>query len=176
MGLTTNGYLRATVHRVVTPPAGVERFSVPFFFSAQLDATIPLLDLPEELAAEARGPASDPDNPLFRDVGVNVLKSRLLHWSKQIEAAVSDDQQKPFSTGDHDLAVARMTGSFWLRHKFLTSWVDCYRTGTGVDADRDGHVWCRDCNDGAAGQHPGAAEICGNDVDENCNGRKDDCP
>lgn len=75
--LASNGYLRATVHRVVTPPAGVERYSVPFFFSARLDATIPLLDLPEELAAEATGPASDPDNPLFRDVGVNVLKSRL---------------------------------------------------------------------------------------------------
>ncbi|TIV62927.1 MAG: isopenicillin N synthase family oxygenase, partial [Mesorhizobium sp.] len=66
-----------TVHRVVTPPAGIERISVPFFFSARLDATIPLLDLPEELAAEARGPASDPDNPLFRNVGTNVLKSRL---------------------------------------------------------------------------------------------------
>lgn len=75
--LASNGYLRATVHRVVTPPTGVERYSVPFFFSARLDATIPLLDLPEELAREARGPASDPDNPLFRDVGVNVLKSRL---------------------------------------------------------------------------------------------------
>ncbi|TIX81884.1 MAG: isopenicillin N synthase family oxygenase, partial [Mesorhizobium sp.] len=35
------------------------------------------LTLPEELAAEARGPASDPDNPLFRDAGTNVLKSRL---------------------------------------------------------------------------------------------------
>lgn len=75
--LASNGYLRATVHRVVTRPAGVERISVPFFFSARLDATIPLLSLPEELAAEARGPASDPDNPLFRDVGTNVLKSRL---------------------------------------------------------------------------------------------------
>ncbi|TIP77448.1 MAG: isopenicillin N synthase family oxygenase, partial [Mesorhizobium sp.] len=69
--LASNGYLRATVHRVVTPPAGVERISIPFFFSARLDATIPLLTLPEELAAEARGPASDPDNPLFRDVGTN---------------------------------------------------------------------------------------------------------
>ncbi|MER9394745.1 MULTISPECIES: isopenicillin N synthase family oxygenase [unclassified Mesorhizobium] len=75
--LASNGYLRATVHRVVTPPAGVERISVPFFFSARLDATIPLLNLPEELASEARGPASDPDNPLFRNVGTNVLKSRL---------------------------------------------------------------------------------------------------
>jgi isopenicillin N synthase-like dioxygenase len=75
--LASNGYLRATVHRVVTPLAGVERISVPFFFSARLDATIPLLGLSEELAAQARGPASDPDNPLFRDVGINVLKSRL---------------------------------------------------------------------------------------------------
>lgn len=75
--LASNGYLRATVHRVVTPPAGIERLSVPFFFSARLDASIPLLDLPSNLAAEARGPASDPENPLFRNVGTNVLKSRL---------------------------------------------------------------------------------------------------
>jgi isopenicillin N synthase-like dioxygenase len=75
--LASDGYLRATVHRVITPPAGVERISVPFFFSARLDATIPLLALPEELAAQSRGAASDPDNPLFRDVGTNVLKSRL---------------------------------------------------------------------------------------------------
>lgn len=106
---------------------------------------------------------------------VEVLKSRLARWSNQIEGAVNDDHQKPFSTGDHDLAVAHMTGSFWLRQKFLTSWVDCYRTGKGVDADGDGYLWCRDCNDGAADQNPGAAEICGNAVDENCNGRKDDC-
>lgn len=75
--LASNGYLRATNHRVVTPPEGVVRYSVPFFFSARLDATIPFLELPEDLAHEARGPSSDPDNPLFRDVGVNVLKSRL---------------------------------------------------------------------------------------------------
>jgi isopenicillin N synthase-like dioxygenase len=75
--LASNGYLSATVHRVVAPPPGIERYSVPFFFSARLDATIPLFDLPPELAGEARGPASDPRNPLFRDVGLNVLKSRL---------------------------------------------------------------------------------------------------
>ncbi|PZO80602.1 MAG: 2-oxobutyrate oxidase [Mesorhizobium amorphae] len=75
--LASNGYLRATVHRVATPPEGVERISVPFFFGARLDATIPLVDLPDELAVQATGPASDPDNPLLRDVGFNVLKSRL---------------------------------------------------------------------------------------------------
>ncbi|BAB54513.1 msr9113 (plasmid) [Mesorhizobium japonicum MAFF 303099] len=36
-----------------------------------------LLNLPEALAAEPRGPASDPDNPLLRDIGTNVLKCRL---------------------------------------------------------------------------------------------------
>lgn len=75
--LASNGYLKATIHRVQTPPAGVERFSVPFFFSARYDAEIPLLDLPPELAAEAQGPTSDPANPLFRNVGSNVLKTRL---------------------------------------------------------------------------------------------------
>lgn len=95
--LASNGYLKATVHRVVTPPAGVERISVPFFFSARLDATIPLLELPEELAGEARGPASDPENPLFRNVGTNVLKSRLRshpdvarrHYADLLETGIS---------------------------------------------------------------------------------------
>jgi hypothetical protein len=33
--------------------------------------------LPTALLREARGPASDPLNPLFRDVGWNYLKGRL---------------------------------------------------------------------------------------------------
>ncbi len=75
--LASNGYLRATVHRVVTPPAGTDRLSIPFFFGARLDATIPVLTLPPDLAAEQRGLTQDPHNPLFREVGRNQLKSRL---------------------------------------------------------------------------------------------------
>ncbi|MDR3375344.1 MAG: 2-oxoglutarate and iron-dependent oxygenase domain-containing protein [Ancalomicrobiaceae bacterium] len=75
--LATNGYVRADVHDVVAPPPGVERFSVAFFLSAFYEATVPLLDLPEELAAQKRGLTSDPLNPLFREVGRNHLKSRL---------------------------------------------------------------------------------------------------
>lgn len=75
--LATNGYLRATVHRVISPPAGTERISIAFFLGAQLDAQVPLYQLPEPLAAEALGPTSDPANPLIRDVGWNYLKGRL---------------------------------------------------------------------------------------------------
>ncbi|MNH05149.1 2OG-Fe(II) oxygenase superfamily protein [compost metagenome] len=75
--LATNGYLRATVHRVETPPAGSDRLSIAFFLGARLDAVVPLYQLPAQLAAEAQGPASDPHNPLFRDVGFNYLKGRI---------------------------------------------------------------------------------------------------
>jgi isopenicillin N synthase-like dioxygenase len=75
--LASNGYLKATLHRVTSPVAGVERYSCAFFMAAQLDATVPLLQLPAHFAAEAKGPASDPRNPLFYQVGQNVLKGRL---------------------------------------------------------------------------------------------------
>ncbi|RBH56514.1 MULTISPECIES: isopenicillin N synthase family oxygenase [Pseudomonas] len=75
--LATNGYLRATVHRVQSPPLGSERLSIAFFLGAQLDAVVPLYPLPTALLREARGPASDPANPLLRDVGWNYLKGRL---------------------------------------------------------------------------------------------------
>ncbi len=75
--LATNGYLRATVHRVTSPPAGQDRLSIAFFLGARLDAVVPLYQLPPDLAAQAHGPASDPLNPLLRDVGWNYLKGRL---------------------------------------------------------------------------------------------------
>ncbi len=53
--LATNGYLRATVHRVVSPPAQQQRLSIAFFLGAQLDAVVPVYTLPPELAREARG-------------------------------------------------------------------------------------------------------------------------
>ncbi len=75
--LASDGYLRATLHRVNVPGVGTERISVAFFLGARLDATVPLLHLPPALAAQARGPESDADNPLFRSVGQNYLKGRL---------------------------------------------------------------------------------------------------
>jgi isopenicillin N synthase-like dioxygenase len=75
--LATNGYVRADVHGVVAPPAGSERYSVAFFLGARYDATIPVIKLPDALKQEERGVTVDPLNPIFREVGLNHLKSRL---------------------------------------------------------------------------------------------------
>ena len=73
----TGGYLKATNHRVISPQAPNERISVPFFFNPALDKRLPLIDLPPELAAEARGVTADPRNPIHALYGENALKSRL---------------------------------------------------------------------------------------------------
>ena len=67
----------ASSMRVVPSAPGQERLSIAFFLGAQLDAVVPVYPLPEALAREARGPATDPHNPLLRDVGWNYLKGRL---------------------------------------------------------------------------------------------------
>ncbi|MBC2885564.1 isopenicillin N synthase family oxygenase [Ochrobactrum sp. CM-21-5] len=75
--LATNGFVRADVHGVVAPPAGTERYSVAFFLGPRYDATVPVIDLPEELKTKERGVSVDALNPIFREVGLNNLKSRL---------------------------------------------------------------------------------------------------
>lgn len=44
------------------------------------------------------------------------------------------------------------------------------------DADMDGYPASVDCRDDVVDINPGAAEICGNDVDENCDGTAEPCP
>lgn len=73
----TQGYLRATNHRVISPRWPDDRISVPFFFNPQLDTSLPLIELPAELAAQARGVTQDPTNPIHALYGENALKSRL---------------------------------------------------------------------------------------------------
>lgn len=71
--IATRGYLRATRHRVVSPQAGVHRYSIPFFLGPRLDAVVVPLELPAELAAQAAGVSDDPDNPLLAAFGENAL-------------------------------------------------------------------------------------------------------
>ena len=75
--VATNGYLKATVHRVLSPEPGTDRISVPFFYNPALSSNIPVLDLPAELAIQATGVTADPANPIHATYGANLLKSRL---------------------------------------------------------------------------------------------------
>ncbi|GAA3734866.1 isopenicillin N synthase family oxygenase [Leifsonia bigeumensis] len=76
--LATDGYLKATLRRVVSPQVGTDRISIPFFFNPALDATMPQLDLDPALRAEARGLSVDPtDSPILETYGDNALRYRL---------------------------------------------------------------------------------------------------
>ncbi|WP_032399049.1 isopenicillin N synthase family dioxygenase [Rhodococcoides fascians] len=74
--VATGGYLRATRHRVIAPGPGTDRVSVPYFLSPALDAVVPIITLPPELARHSRGVEDDPDNPIYDTYGENAWKSR----------------------------------------------------------------------------------------------------
>lgn len=101
----SNGYLRANIHQVVSPPAEADRLSVAFFFSPRLDAELPPLALPPELARHARGIDRDPRNPLIAHTGRNLLKGRLrshpdvaLRHHRDLPAAEEIQPGQPAST------------------------------------------------------------------------------
>jgi isopenicillin N synthase-like dioxygenase len=76
--LATDGYLRATLHRVRSPQVGTDRVSIPFFFNPALDSLVPRLELDPALRAEARGVSADPTNsPILETYGENVIRYRL---------------------------------------------------------------------------------------------------
>lgn len=76
--LATNGYLRATKHRVVSPSSGVERISVAYFFNPCMASTLDPIELPDDLAARALGGQNaNADDPVFATYGDNWLKFRL---------------------------------------------------------------------------------------------------
>jgi isopenicillin N synthase-like dioxygenase len=76
--VASNGYLRATPHRVQSPPPGKERVSIAYFFNPRLDAVFDAIPLPPALAAAAPGGQnSDQADPVFRSFGANTLKIRM---------------------------------------------------------------------------------------------------
>ncbi|MFD6156435.1 isopenicillin N synthase family dioxygenase [Nocardia sp. NPDC060256] len=70
--VSTRGYLRATTHRVVSPPPGVDRYSTPFFYNPRLDAI--MRPLHTDAVRNAAGVVPDPENPLTASYGANVLR------------------------------------------------------------------------------------------------------
>ena len=71
----TDGYLKATPHRVVSPPEGWERISIAYFFNPRYELPFERVNLPPALAAVA--PGADHDGVGLRVFGENNLKTRL---------------------------------------------------------------------------------------------------
>lgn len=76
--IATDGYLRATRHRVVSPPPGRERISVAYFHNPAMESHFEQIPLTPELAAKARGATNArPDDTIFSNYGDNWLKFRV---------------------------------------------------------------------------------------------------
>lgn len=75
--IASQGYLKATLHRVAPSKKGSSRFSLAYFLTSQLDAIVPQLTLPAALQDGVAGVTRDPKNPLFTQIGKNFLKGRL---------------------------------------------------------------------------------------------------
>ena len=74
----SNGYLRATPHRVTSPRLGQDRLSVACFLNPRLDAVFDPIALPAHLAELSAGPQNpDKNDRVYRTFGDNTLKIRM---------------------------------------------------------------------------------------------------
>jgi CotH kinase protein/Putative metal-binding motif len=98
-------------------------------------------------------------------------------WSTQISHAVDADPHKWATSNQFRMAVAAARDVVAQRPAYLQSFVACEHGQPADDKDGDGVVWCDDCADNDPSVHPGAVEVCGNNVDDNCSGVVDEnCP
>ncbi|RAX56609.1 2-oxobutyrate oxidase [Helicobacter monodelphidis] len=92
--MATNGYLKATIHRVNL--GQVERYSTAYFLGIQLDKDVPIFKLNPKFADKALGVDTDPKNPLLRNVAENYFK-RMIRSHPDVAKAHHGDLIKHFS-------------------------------------------------------------------------------
>ena len=97
-------------------------------------------------------------------------------WSQQIGAAADGDPHAWATADQIDQATQTARDMVGQRAAYLQTFVDCERgvSSAATDGDADGYRWCDECDDANPAVHPGAAEICGNGIDDNCNGQIDE--
>jgi CotH kinase protein/Putative metal-binding motif len=111
---------------------------------------------------------------------VTRLQGWIDDWSAQIADAVAQDPHLLFSVEYHREELAEMRQEVADRANYIASFLACQDgSGDASDRDGDGYSWCNDCDDANAAVNPGAPEICGNAIDDNCNSfidTEDGCP
>jgi Putative metal-binding motif/CotH kinase protein len=97
-------------------------------------------------------------------------------WSQQIAASAASDPHAWATPAETQQATQTARDIVAKRPAYLQTFVDCEHgvPGAATDADGDGYNWCDECDDSNPKVHPGAKEICGNGIDDDCNGFVDD--
>jgi len=110
---------------------------------------------------------------------INEILGWIDTWSAQVSSAMTADPHRWATPDQFASAVTALRDVVQNRPTYLQSFVNCEHgiaTDT-TDGDHDGYPWCNDCDDTAPNVHPAAPEICGNHIDDNCNGVVDEnCP
>lgn len=106
MQAASNGYLRATPHRVKSPPNGKERLSLAYFFNPRLEAVFAPVELPKRLQSELSASSDETEPPLAQDpvfatFGDNTLKIRL-RAHPDVAAKHYSDMRPPPKNLAHD--------------------------------------------------------------------------
>jgi hypothetical protein len=110
---------------------------------------------------------------------VTQIQGWITTWSQQIADSVATDPHAWATPADFQMAIADDLDVVAKRPVYLQTFIDCENgvPGQATDGDGDGYKWCDECDDKNASVHPGAPEICGNGIDDNCNGFVDEgCP
>ncbi len=126
--------------------------------------------------ASARVQYADAIAGLLARWNVATIQGWIDAWSQQIAAAATSDPHAWATPGEIQTATQTARRVVSERPVYLQSFIDCEHgtAGAATDADGDGYNWCDECDDGNPNVHPGAKEICGNGIDDDCNGFVDD--
>jgi hypothetical protein len=126
------------------------------------------------------------NDPTWRARYVDAIETQLGHWdaptmqarvstyAAQIADAVAADPHTVTTPARFQQAIGAVSQEVMTRPAFIKDWLDCEHAPGGTDKDGDGVPWCNDCNDANAAVHPGAPEVCGNKIDDNCDGQVDE--
>ncbi len=99
------------------------------------------------------------------------LPEMLDRFAAQVGDAADADPTRPFTFAQHLSEVAYLRQSLTTRLDSVRAWLDCRAApADAIDADGDGRPFCMDCQDHDPATYPGAAEICGDGRDQDCDG------